>query len=194
MSAAPREASISNEEIRSLLNFFDKQGFFEFSYEQPAGGGDLPTTYLYVNTRGAANAISVYGISSSGGSVDAEWAQFRRLQRIRQRLDDLAINVVNGESATFKPGEVVLFVQSASPGTSERPAWPIEGLDLASIAPESGIGEVSVTGDHISPILENLTRVTSTSGGFKQGDERYLVWYRPILPYEENFPEFDQSQ
>lgn len=187
-----REASISKGDIRSLLEFFDKQGFFEFSYEQPRGSGsDFPTTYAYVNTKSAANAISVYGISSSGGGGDAESAQFRRLQRIRQRLDDLATDAAEGDSATFEPREVVLFVQRALPGTSERPAWPIEGIDLATVAPDSGIGELSIGGDEVPLVLENLTMATLATGGFNQGGQRYVVWYRPVLPYEENFPEFD---
>lgn len=189
------ERALSDDEIQDLLEFIDDRDYFDFNYEQPRlGVFDFATTFLYVNTMQAANAVSAYALTvepPDGG----EWEQFRRLQAIRKRLVTIAGEALtSGEATDFEPEAFVLIVQAFPPAISGPvPAeWPFTAIDLASILSGEEIGERRLAGETAQDVVATLSNTDSVL--FLQDGQRFQVAYRPLLPYEEHFPEFETPQ
>ena len=188
-----RKATLTTDYMDRLLKFIEDQGFLNFSYEQPKLGAyyDFPTTYLYVSTKEAANAVSAYALDSAA-PADKEWDQFRKLQEIKSRLDNIASAATDGAAPAYTPEAIVLFAERAAAASGTVAVeWPFADIDLARIAPESGVGERRIEGDQARAVLSSATPING--GFFTQGAQRFLVAYRPVLPYEENFPEFETT-
>lgn len=187
------EARLPDEAIRDLLEFAVDKDFMEFSYVQPQLERTTarPTTYVYFHTKGAANAVSIYALDSVlPEDAGKEWDQFRKLQDIVTRLQELDPVALDGsEPQTYVPDAVLLSVQPAdAPNVSGSPLiWTSPAIDLSEIAPPgSGRTERLLEGENAASLTGWLptTRVL-------QGDRWFDVSYRPLLPFEENFPEFD---
>lgn len=189
------QAELPSEAIRDLLEFIEDEGFLDFAYEQPrpAGVDNFPTTYLYVNTIAGANAVKAALGTMSFEESDERFAEYSRLQHIRQRLDGLDIEALGGRVLGDYPyDEIVLFVHRIRVNVGLTiPSWPIMDVDLASLAPplpEIGMGSVRI--DQASELTEG--RLWGF-GFYRQDGRVFQVGYRPpLLPFQENFPEFDR--
>jgi hypothetical protein len=189
-------AEIPEQAVRELLEGIVDEGFLEFAYDQDRPGSryDFSTTFLYVHTKTEANAVSAYALGSPPPPDDGEqWDEFLRLVKIKERLDAFDPAALGGRIVgEYQPEEFLLLVQpSASqdvPG--EATVWPLTDVDLASIAaPGSGIVERRLSPTEASALMAALS---SRSGTFRQGERFFDIGLRPLLPFEEHFPEFDQ--
>jgi hypothetical protein len=186
-----QHATLPSDTVRDLLKSITDTGFFTFSYGQPRlGVYDVPTTYLYANTKDAANAISAYALDTVP-PTGTEWNQFRKLREIKARLDTIANDAIASGTATlYTPNAVVLLVQLTPPISGPVPLeWPFADIDLGSIAPESGVGQRRIDGDLALGILNSATPIKGDL--FVQRAHGFTVDYRVALPHEDNFPEFE---
>lgn len=187
-------AALSKGEVEDLLEAIEGEGFFDFSYSQPEILiTDAGTTYVYVNTKRAANAASAYALGADPPEGD-EWTQFRRLARIRERLDRVAEEALEGDTEAFGPdgGELIIVPLYGNP--ADYAAWPFPQIDVSDLArtPAGGLHRLS-PGD--LEVLE-ITDPASTTCWceVQQNGSPFSAYYRPLLPYEEHFPEFEPPQ
>jgi hypothetical protein len=186
-------ATLSKDTIVELLEDIEATGFFNFSYDQPQPEiTDSSTTYFYVNTKSGANAVSAYALNSDALGNDEDWSQFRKLQEIQDHLQGLDPDEEGGRVlGSFEPERHVLFIaRTVDLGPDGGVPWPYGEIDLDSAAPEVGPWNI------VPVAAEDASRLAAELGmeetqGFEQGDAVFEVALRPVLPYEENFPEFD---
>ncbi|MEX2158515.1 MAG: hypothetical protein WEB04_03855 [Dehalococcoidia bacterium] len=181
------QAHLSRGAIQDLLEFIEKTGFFNFSYEQPElPVTDVPTTYFYVNTREAANAVSAYALGMDAPEGD-EWEQFRRLATIAAELEDVASRV---ETESYTPATGQLEIRPLAEDVIASEAWPFPQIDIVRAAPN---GPATYDLDEQELIDMGLEHPTATMCWcpVEYGGGVFNVRYRPVLPYEANFPEFD---
>jgi hypothetical protein len=177
---------LSARTVRDLLGDIVDYGFLNFAYEQPRPGSryDFATTYLYVNTKEGTNAVSAYALAAP--ALDGrEWREFRRLLEIKERLDALDLS----SQSEYETEEFVLLVQSLEQGAGEAVAWPLDGIDLAATAPGGTIVERRISANDASVLLSALG---ARAGMIQQDGRIFEVGLRPLLPFEERFPEFDE--
>ena len=184
------QARLDDGEIRDLLDYLDGKGFFDFDYEQPRVDPPPPgaATYIFATTTLAQNAVRACALTSEPPQdAGEEWSQFRRLQAIRDRL--LAIETA--AAGDFESDGLVVLVERFADLVD--PAYPLSAAELTEIAPEVGaVGTKRLTGEAADAALSAIgagrigqaVTVTDAPG-------RYRVAYRPLLPHEDNFPEFD---
>ena len=178
------EGRLDDGEVRGLLDYLDGKGYFDFDYEQPRvsppPAGEA--TYLFATTTLKQNAVRACALTSEPPEdAGGEWSQFRRLQDIRDRL--LAIET---ESALrYEPEEWVLFVRPFPAGVSGPvpQEWPLPDIDLSAVV--EGGGQTVLTA------VQGKTLDQALEGGLVLQAQRFNIAYRPRLPFEENFPEFD---
>jgi hypothetical protein len=189
------EATLPPDAIEDLLEDIEETGFFNFSYEQPAPViNHAPTTYLYVNTKSGANAVSAAALFASAevlGEIE-DWSQFKKLQEIQERLQRVDPDEEGGRVlGSFEPERLVLRVARTVDLEPEGGGpWPFEEIDLGAAAPEFGQWyTVPVRPDDASRLVAELGM--EETWGFEEGGALFAVALRPVLPYEENFPEFD---
>ncbi len=199
------QAELPGDAIRDLLEFIVDDGFLDFFYDQPspASGADLPATFIYVNTIGGANSVRTVGLGAvpleeSGEEFD----DLRRLEEIVRRLNNLDPEAVGGEiEGEFSPETLLLHLtRMGEPPYEFTPTFlPPSEIDLAKIVPAgSAPVEHRVEGALAGEILRWLNRLTDRpepnpwSVFLEQGDGTYIVTFAPVLPFEENFPEFDR--
>ena len=199
------QAQLPEEAIRDLLEFIVDDGFLDFFYDQPspASGADLPATFIYVNTIGGANSVRTVGLGAvpleeSGEEFD----DLRRIEEIVRRLNNLDPEAAGGElEGEFSPEAVLLHLtRMGEPPYEFTPTFlPPSEIDLAKIVPAgSAPVEHRVEGALAGEILRWLNRLTDRpepnpwSVFLEQGDGTYIVTFAPVLPFEENFPEFDR--
>jgi hypothetical protein len=182
-------ATLPNDSIAELLEFIRGKGFMEFTYDQPEPGSvsDAQTTLLYVNAKSEANAVSAYALDSDAEDGDA-WDQFRALQEIVERLDEVDPVALGGSvEGEFAPEQTRIIAQLTN--SPEAPAaaidWPYPKIALPALVHADGSAvEFLVDGDvGRMPVPRFETYVIN--GTF------YRVGFQPVLPHEENFPEFD---
>jgi hypothetical protein len=188
-----RKATLSTQEVRDLLELFRQTGFFDFRYFEPPGDSvsTVPpaTTYFYAAVKNTQNiAGSEFGAALQLGDQPAH---YRKLQEIKARLDTITNEALAGSATTAYAPEAIILTVERSPEISDGapPAWPFAEIDLAGIAPESGFGERRIEADQAQAVLNSATPINGSI--FTQGTQRFSVFYRPVLPYEENFPEFE---
>ena len=190
-------ATLPEEAILDLVQFIVDEGFLEFTYEQPrpaAPGPPQRTTFVYVNTKDGTNATRAYALNA--GSLDgasSDYTEFRRLIKIKERLESLDPLALGGTvSGAFVPKTALLVVvpfTGSSPPSSPA-AWIYPAIDLTEIAPPGAeFGERIITRVEFPQIFESLTEAPPV---VQQGGRLFIVTVRPALPFEENFPEFDQ--
>jgi len=185
---------LSTADIQALLKFIRDQGFFAFSYQEPGGPSSnvtSRTTYFYAATKEAANAVSADFPLIPTDQPTSGPPHYRKLEEIRGRIYGLVGHV--SPSDIIEPNSVVLVVQHApafdDPAPTDGFQWPFPEFDLTSIAPDDGsIGERRVDGPLANQIFRRVMPATVVQDG-----RRYDVGVRPVLPYEENFPEFEPA-
>lgn len=184
---------LSDDDIEGLLHFIDGTGFLNFRYEQPVPPvSGSATVYIYVNTKLAANAVRAYalGWEQSGQA----WSEFRKLGTINQRLQDLRENAI-GTSTPFAPMEGELEIGPLmADDLIGAPAWPFPQFDISTATPgEGGAGHLRLSSDKLEELRLTDTSTTQCWCPVQQAGRAFNVIYRPALPYEENFPEFDNG-
>ena len=190
-SARLLQSGLSDHDILELLQFIDGTGFLNFRYEQPVPPVQgAPTAYFYVSTKSAANAVraGTLGWEPQGG---AEWSEFRKLKTIDQRLQELRGQAVE-TSTPFAPAEGELkIVPLVANDLIGVPEWPFPQFDIAAAAPSTSDGHLRLSAGELA-----LLELTDASAAYcwcsvQQSGRLFNVFYRPVLPFEENFPEFE---
>lgn len=191
-------AEIPEEAVQDLLEFIADKDFLDFNYEQPRFGSvyDAPTTYLYINSKQAANAVSAYALGFSlPEDAGNEWEQFRRLQEIKERLDAVDPDAAGGRVlGPYEPEEILLMVEPLDSRElpEQPPTWPVAAVDLSRLAPPgAGVVQKRFPTDEA---MDLMAAIPPGSHIYRQGDRLYEAGYRPVLPFEEHFPEFDQPE
>ena len=186
------QAELPESAVDELLAFIVDEGFLEFRYRHSVEGAasDAPTRFLYVNTKAAVNAISA--VDLAGGAANGA-KELRSIAEIAQRLSAVSPTDVGGRVVgRYAYDEVALFVQPLQSASGEPPAWPVEGIDLASLAaPGSGVNKQALRVAEAGALLAELSE--ASWGRYQQDGRIFAVGYRPLLPFEEHFPEFDFS-
>jgi hypothetical protein len=177
------QARLGDDEVRELLDYFDGKGFFDFDYEQPRvrPPPEGTATYIFATTTLKQNAIRACALASEPPEdAGREWSQFRRLQDIRDR-----IRAIETDAQPYEPEAWVLFVRPVSEGIigPVPEEWPLADVDLAAVAASSGQTTLSAE--------QALTLDQRLRGRLVAQRQRFTVAYRPLLPHEDNFPEFD---
>lgn len=166
------QTKLPDDAVRDLLKSIVDADFLNFSYRQPEPDWRerRPTTYIYAHTLALANAVSAYAVDTNlPANAGDEWDQFRALREIVERLravDPVALG--GSEPELFVPDAVIRFQRLRFEG--EFTETLIEGEEAMALANQLTLGGLVV---YQNPL--------------ESGERGYL----PILPYEENFPEFD---
>ncbi len=194
---------LDQEDVEEILEPIIDDSFFDFGYEQPIPEPTeevlryaSATTFLYVHTKLAANAVSAYALKTLGAPQGGgkEWDQYRKIGRIADRLNELSLSFGAGDFLTFEPETELLVVQPLGGQPPEEPiAW--EGtVSLAEIAPQgSGLVTLELQEGETAGRRRSVTS-ESIFGGHIVSDGGRVFYFctRPVLPFEEHFPEFDQ--
>ena len=190
---APRllQAELPKDAIEDLLAFIVGEGFLDFAYEHEGepGADDTTTTFLYVNTKAGVNSTSADDLGAESPAARPD--ELRSIAEIVQRLSGLDPAALGGRVVgPYEYGEIALFVEPVIIYDGGPQPWPVDGVDLAALAPpDSAVGRQVFTLADAAELLEVLP--ASGQGFYRQGDRLFFVGYRPLLPFEENFPEFD---
>jgi hypothetical protein len=180
---------LSPDSVLDLLSEIRDTGFFDFNYEQPeipvTDGG---STLIYVNTRTAANAVSAYALGAEIPEGD-EWDEFRRLEGIKARLDEVA-GQAGEDAGVFQPEGGMLEIIPLFGDPADGEPWPFPQLDIATAAPGLLPSTYTLRPNEFAAL--DLTNAGSTHCWceVQHTGRLFSVYYRPILPFEENFPEF----
>ena len=197
------EAHLPPDAIEDLVAFMVHEGFLNFAYEQPSPDGirDAPTTFLYVNTTSGANAVRAYALGIElPVHVGAEWDQFRRLDEIRERLDEMdPVDIGGRVKGEFIPDAAFLEVgmlEGSARGDEDLPVWPFPTIRLSDVTRASRGGELRVEGELVAGIARAVLQdgQSDLQPSYREGNGAFLVGYRPLLPYEEHFPEFETPE
>ncbi|MEX0786404.1 MAG: hypothetical protein WD939_07205, partial [Dehalococcoidia bacterium] len=147
------EALLADDAVLGLLELLIDEGFLDFTYEQPEPdrATDQPTTYLYVRTMTAANAVSANAVDSVlPDDAGDEFDDFRKLQRLVEELDAIDPVALGGSPPRgYEPEDMLLFVEPRDPpNVAGSPLqWPNTAITLADIAPGSERVEVVLEGE-----------------------------------------------
>jgi hypothetical protein len=188
------QSRLSDHDIQGLLDFIDGTGFLDFRYEQPVPPvSGSATAYIYMSTRMAANAVRAYALGWEPQD-GAEWSEFRKLNTIVQKLQDLREKAFE-TSTPFPPKEGELkIVPLVANDLIGVPEWRFPQFDIAAVAPSTSDGHLRLSPDELA-----LLELTDASAAHcwcsvQQSGRLFNVIYRPVLPYEEHFPEFEAPQ
>lgn len=190
-SARLLESHLPEESVQNLIDFIDGSGFFNFQYQQPIPPvSGAPTTYIYVNTKLAANAVRAEAVGWEAPD-DAEWSEFRKLGTIKDSIVDLQGNAF-ATSSQFAPEEGLLqVVPRVATDLTDVAEWPYPAIALPVNAPLDEVSELTLSAEQLASMALERPNETTCETQVQSGGRLYDVCYRPVLPYEENFPEFE---
>jgi hypothetical protein len=186
------QANLSEEAVGDLLALIVDEGFLEFFYDQPVASeaADAPLTFIYVNTKDGANSVRILGLGAA--QLEDVNGDLQRIERIVLRLEELTSAALgSAEAVAYVPEGVLLLAEPLDPAdvVGMPDQWPL-AADLSEFA-DSGQTEARVQGALVREITALLTPGAQFRRTFQQGDRYFNVGFRPILPFEENFPLFD---
>jgi hypothetical protein len=182
------QATLPDGDVEGLLESIVDAGFLDFDYDQPLpdSADPEPVTYLYVQTRDGANAVKARGLGSAEDVAGDEFAEYRKMRDVR---DDL-LAFVPPEAEPFAADTALIWASPAEVSSS-APLWPHEGIDLGlvdALAQEAADGSaVLLRGEEGSDIAGSSV----LNALYRQDGQTYRVSFRPLLPNENAFPEFD---
>ncbi len=187
------ETKVTPEYIEFLINFIEKEGFFDMNENfLNVSVQDLPTTEFTVNLRKTSKTIKVYGfeVASHQGQLP------RGLMNIYRKLTEYT----SEDEKPYVPAKISLFVRevpgNAIPEDMKTEAWKAKGIDLRKYITEENTlvikyKESVLEGDLCKDALGFLggkTLYENRAGFFKtffKNHKRYfMVAYRPHLPFE----------
>ncbi|MCH7697863.1 MAG: hypothetical protein IH865_02840 [Chloroflexi bacterium] len=171
---------LSEDAVQELLEAIVDEGFLNFTYDQPAPeGASRETTFLYAHTLDRANAVSIRGVTSTlpEGALD-EFDQYRKIQTFVEMLRALDPITVGGEVPSVYLADLFKRYTLAVNRTPE-PVARVPEAEVVELPRVLGRGRT----------LEKLLGIRM--GGPGDGLTSRTFSYAPLLPYHENFPEFD---
>jgi hypothetical protein len=151
-----------------------------------------PTAYFYASTREGANAVRA---SALGWEEDgAEWSEFRKLKTIDQRLHEVWGQAVE-TSTPFAPAEgelaIAPFMVEDLTGV---PEWRFPHIDISAAAPGSRLARLRLSADELAQLELADPSAAECWCQVQQLGRLFSVYYRPVMPFEENFPEFEPTR
>ncbi len=186
------KAKLSDNQVKDLLWYIDDSGFFDFSYIEPGGPDSFPTTYIYAAMKNAQNISGRhFGLATCIGDCTPP-SHYRTLGQIEARLEQVIEKAVSSGTATDYWADSIVLSAKITNVTirSTPPEWPLPQVDLATIANGSDFGSRPIKGD--------LAKRVQVALADYRGETDYLIdgqWfaagYAPVLPHEDNFPEFE---
>jgi hypothetical protein len=184
-AGALMQATLSDDDVQRLLETAVDAGFLDFDYDQllPDSADPEPVTYLYVQTRDGANAVKARGLGSAEDVAGDEFAEYRAMQDLR---DDL-VALEPGEAAPFQAQTALVWAERVD-DAPEAPEWPYPEVSLTDIARDSADGDDSSITDDVGGELASSIALNAL---YRQDGQTYRVSFRPPLPHENAFPEFD---
>jgi hypothetical protein len=182
------ESHLSEVEVRDLLVFIEDTGFFDFYYEQPQPPiNGAPTTRIFAAVKDRQNAVTANALHYPN-LEGAEWHQFRKLAEIRVRLSEVQEQIL-ANTLHYRPAEGKISVlREASPVEGTVPEWSFAQVDISAAT------EIVMSADRLQELQISDVSTTYCWCPVQHNGRVYNVYYRPVLPYEENFPEFEPPQ
>jgi hypothetical protein len=187
------EARVEPKFIGLLLDFIDKQGFYDLNENYlNLTIKDLDTTEITVRTNSGTKTIKVYGIVLASGQGMIP----RGLQNIYRRLS----NFSREDEKEYAPSKISLFVyeyQGNLPPKAKVEKWRVGKMDLREyVVKEKSLliqyKETVLEGDLKNDVLKHLKGKTlyENAEGFAETffvhkKVVFKVAYRPHLPYEQ---------
>ncbi len=175
------ETTLPEDAVRELLEDIVDEGFLDFLYEQPAPeGASGPTTFFYGQTRDRANAVSIRGANDLlPEDAGDEFDQYRKVQDFVETLRSLDPVALGGtKSVAYLPESYLTVSTERSEGdVTERVLLGEEADELLQSL--GGIADLS---------LEQLRGPLTLMPDALPSQE---VGIAPLLPFYQNFPEFD---
>ena len=167
--------------VQELLENIVDEGFLNFIYEQPAPeGASGPTTFIYAHTRDLANAVSVRSADEplpedAGDKFD----QYRTVIAVVEALRALDLTALGGTEATAYVAEQYVMVVRTLDGSSDLSERIVQATEIAGVLESKGVPKST---------LEEFAGPIATS---PEGRPPQEIYYAPLLPFYENFPEFN---
>ncbi len=166
--------------VQELLEAIVDEGFLDFTYDQPVPeGASGDTTFLYAHTLSRANAVSVQGIGApvpeSAGDDFDQYGKVKTLVEMLLAFDPIS---VGGEVPTVYLADLFKRYTLAVNRTPE-PAARVPEAEVVELPRVLGRGRT----------LEKLLGIRM--GGPGDGLTSRTFSYAPLLPFHENFPEFE---
>lgn len=166
------ETTLPEDAVQELLEDIVDEGFLDFLYDQPTpASASGITTFVYVHTRQRANAVSIRG--AAGPQEDTE-KEYRSVQQIIGELRELDPISLGAEVPTLYLADRFQRYLLAVNGTPEPTARVLE--------PEL-VEPPRIRGSTLERLL-----------GIRRGGDGITILtvsYAPLLPFYENFPEFN---
>ena len=172
------QTSLPEDAVLDLLESIVDEGFLEFTYAQPTPNtASDETTFIYAHTRDLANAVSVQGLSAPlAEDAGGEFDQYRKVQMLIKMLRALDPVAIGGFDPTTYVAEAYLVASLTVDGVpTQEEMTSAEVVELLA-----GFGRTS------GSALEDLAIPMRIDPGFGPA-----VRLAPLLPFHENFPEFD---
>jgi hypothetical protein len=185
-------AQVAPDEVCSLLGQIDGAGFFEYD---PADypefeASDLGTTEISVDAW-RSKQVSAYGLSFFLNPEREDWVE-ESMQTMGITFSD-ALSTTYGllsgyrppNPAPYQPERVVLLIDSSN---SSRAAsdWPLESPSLkdllATVREDDRHPEVVLEGQQAADVYAMFGQLVTQI--YADGDARYEVTLRPLLPQE----------
>ncbi len=186
------KAKLSDDQVRDLLRYIDDTGFFDFTYIEPGGPESAPTTYIYAALKDAQNISGRrFELATCFGDCTSP-SRYRRLGEIEGRLERIIEETISSGAATdYWADAIVLSAKVTHPTIrSAPPDWPLPQIDLGTVANGPEIGSRRIEGDLARQVQQTLAEYRGETD-YLVGAQWYAAGYRPALPHEENFPEFE---
>jgi hypothetical protein len=182
------QATLMDDDVEELLESVVDAGFLDFDYDQPLpdSADSEPVTYLYIQTRDGANAVKARGLGTAGDVTGDEFAEYRSMQELRDEL--LAFEPLAAEPF---PADTALIWATPAELSGSAPLWPHEGADLGLV---DALSQDAADGGAVVLRGEEGRDIAGSSvlnALYRQDGQTYRVSYRPLLPHENAFPEFD---
>ena len=197
------QVQLAEDAIDGIVETISDEGFLDFFYDQPApeGSSGQPSTYVYAHTLERANAVVFKGLDSElPEDAGDEFDPFRSARKIINQVQAEGLDTsYDAAPAEYSPASVTLLIEplGEAPLVDTVLFLPLLQVNLAFVAPlDGGLVEHRVDGELALTLwttfaFDNRDELTPTVGPLYQQWNGYLIKFVPLLPYHENFPEFD---
>lgn len=207
-----QERHLTEAGIQTVLEAVEDTGLFTTDLELRGAAAmvaDAPDTVFHLNAAGREVTVTVYALGfimddmePPPGMSSAELEAHRILTRLNDALVsiDTSVPADQWEADGWKPFEPDAFRLFVRDVTGEPPPdetlpedvrdWPISGEDAGGFGAEFGLlGDGTrcgaVTGDDAAAWLAALGEATQITRWTTDGENRFSVLVRPLLPYED---------
>jgi hypothetical protein len=191
-----RARTITDDAVGDLVELALRAGVgYRDRYDNPTLM-DAPSTRLTILTSDGELTTTVYGLGIDGRFSDDERAERQRLAELVDQLADLPTMLgvdAAGEEQPYEPAAVAAitspYVEDADAPRPEL-AWPGPALPGDPLGTYPGLSCLTVTGAELAPVLDAAQEAELLTP-WTSGDQRYFVWFRPLLPDESTCADLD---